>query len=48
MYIAELQHFFDCVRNNQAPIVSGEDGHRVLEIAFAAKRSSQKKRVIEL
>lgn len=48
MYIAELQHFFDCVRNNQMPIVSGEDGRRVLEIALAAKQSSREEHVIEL
>lgn len=48
MYIAELRHFLECVKGNQAPIVSGADGRRALEIALAAKRSSQEERVIQL
>lgn len=48
MYVAELRHFLDCVRGNNAPIVTGDDGRRVLEIALAVKQSSQDRRVIEL
>jgi len=48
MYIAELRHFLDCVRGNDIPIVSGDDGRRVLEIALAVKQSSQEQRVVEL
>jgi predicted dehydrogenase len=48
MYITELHHFLDCARGNDAPIVSGENGRRVLEIALAAKQSSQDQRVVEL
>ena len=48
MYIAELRHFLDCVRGKDVPLVSGEDGRRVLEIALAAKQSSQEQRVVEL
>jgi len=48
MYIAELRHFLDCVRGKDTPIVSGDDGRRVLEIALAAKQSSQEQRVVEL
>ena len=48
MYVAELRHFLNCVKGNEVPIVSGEDGRRVLEIALAAKQSSQKRRVVEL
>ena len=48
MYIAELRHFLDCVRGNDVPIVSGDDGRRVLEIALAAKQSSREQRVVEL
>lgn len=46
MYVAELRHFLHCVRGNGLPIVSGEDGRRVLEIALAVKRSSEEKRVV--
>ena len=48
MYVAELRHFLDCVRGKEEPIVSGEDGRRVLEIALAVKRSSKEQRVVEL
>ena len=48
MYVAELRHFLDCVRGNDIPIVSGDDGRQVLEIALAAKQSSQDQRVVEL
>jgi predicted dehydrogenase len=48
MYIAELRHFFDCVRRGDTPIVSGDDGRRVLQIALAAKLSSQDRRVVEV
>ena len=48
MYVAELRHFLDCVRGNEMPIVSGDDGRRVLEIALAAKQSSREQRVVEI
>ncbi len=48
MYVSELCHFLDCVRGNEVPIVSGDDGRRVLEIALAAKQSSRAQQVVEL
>jgi predicted dehydrogenase len=36
----ELQHFIDCIREDKAPLVSGSDGRRALEVALAAERSS--------
>ena len=48
MYVAELSHFLDCVERREMPLVTGEDGRRVLEIALAAKRSSAEGRVIRL
>lgn len=30
---AEIEHFIDCVRNNQEPIITGEDSIKALEIA---------------
>jgi len=47
-FVAELRHFLDCVRGNDVPIVGGDDGRRVLEIALAVKQSSQDQRVVEL
>lgn len=48
MYVAELRHFLDCVRRGDIPVVSGDDGRRVLEIALAVKQSSEQQRVVEL
>lgn len=48
MYLAELRHFIDCVRVNRKPLVSGEDGRRVLEIALAVKQSAEEQRVVKL
>lgn len=48
MYVMELRNFLDCVVGNHPPGVSGEDARRVLEIAVAAKQSSQKGIVVEL
>ena len=48
MYVAELRHFLDCVGGRSTPAVSGEDGRRVLEIALAARRSSDERRVVDL
>ena len=43
-----MQHFIDCVRFDQAPEVTGEDGRAVLEIVFAAYASAASGRAIEL
>lgn len=48
MYLAALKHFLQCAADKTAPMVTGEDGARVLEIALAAKRSHEEKRVITL
>ena len=29
----EIEDFLHCVRHSRSPIVSGEDGHRALELA---------------
>lgn len=39
-YPHELKHFVDCVRHNQQPLVTGEDGRVVLEILYAAYASA--------
>lgn len=41
MYVDELKHFFDCVEKRCEPSVSGWNALRVLEMALAAKRSSE-------
>lgn len=46
MYLDELRHFLSCVRDNTTPIVSGEDGRRILEIITSAKEASSNLRVV--
>ena len=41
MYLAEITHFIDCIRNKKRPIVTGDDGKKTLEIALAAKKSAE-------
>ena len=36
----ELEHFLDCVSNDRAPMVSGVDGLKTLEIAIKAEQVS--------
>jgi predicted dehydrogenase len=39
-YPQELAHFIACVREDRAPLVTGEDGRAVLEIVYAAYESA--------
>jgi predicted dehydrogenase len=39
-YLAEWQHFIDCVMKHGTPLIAGEDGLRVLEIIEAVRESS--------
>lgn len=39
-YIAEWQHFLACIRDDVAPLISGQDGLATLNIIEAARRSS--------
>ncbi|MBI3252264.1 MAG: Gfo/Idh/MocA family oxidoreductase [Candidatus Omnitrophica bacterium] len=48
MYSAELRHFLDCVREERAPVASGEDGRRTLEIALAVKHSASTQRTVRI
>lgn len=40
-YLAEDEHFVNCIRAGEPPVVSGEDGKRALEGVLAATRSLQ-------
>ncbi|MDX9755711.1 MAG: Gfo/Idh/MocA family oxidoreductase [bacterium] len=44
----EMQHFVDCVRHDETPLVTGEDGRAVLEVIYAAYASAAEQRVISL
>jgi myo-inositol 2-dehydrogenase/D-chiro-inositol 1-dehydrogenase len=39
-YPQELKHFIQCVREDQHPLVTGEDGRAVLEMMYAAYQSA--------
>jgi predicted dehydrogenase len=47
-YPQELQHFIHCVRANQPPLVTGDDGRAVLEILCAAYESARTGRTVPL
>ncbi|WP_068673450.1 inositol 2-dehydrogenase [Oceanobacillus sp. Castelsardo] len=38
-FVAELEHFIDCIQNNKKPIVDEVDGKKSLEVAVAATES---------
>lgn len=40
----ELQHFIECVREKQTPLVSGESAKRALDLAFEITRQAQASR----
>jgi UDP-N-acetylglucosamine 3-dehydrogenase len=42
----ELEHFFECVINDQQPMVSGLDGRRSIEVMLAAEASIQEDRIV--
>jgi predicted dehydrogenase len=48
IYIIQMQHFLDCVAGRTKPIVTGEDGKRVLQIVLAAKDSAESGRSVDL
>lgn len=48
LYLAEQQHFLDCVRAGSAPCVSGSDGMAVMDIIEAARRSAAEARTVTL
>jgi predicted dehydrogenase len=41
----ELQHFVDCVREKQTPVVSGESAKRALDLAFEITRQIQNQKI---
>jgi len=46
-YVAELEHFTNCIRENTVPLETAQDGKIVLEIMLAAYHSSATGRKIE-
>jgi len=44
----ELRHFFDCVRDNREPAITGIDGKKSLEIALAGYRAAERGEIVRL
>jgi len=44
----EMAHFIDCVKHDQEPLETGEDGRAVLEMIFAAYESARTGRKVSL
>lgn len=44
----EIEHFFECILEDQQPLVSGEDGYRSIEVMLAAEQSIKEDRIIPL
>lgn len=40
-YLAEWQHFLDCINEQKKPLITGEDGLQVLRIIEAARQASE-------
>ncbi|NMC04296.1 MAG: inositol 2-dehydrogenase [Candidatus Lokiarchaeota archaeon] len=47
-YTAELQEFFDCLRNNKNPSVGGIDGLNAVLVAMAAMKSLKENRPVKI
>jgi len=47
-FVEELNHFFECVRNDEKPLASGLDGRRSLEVVMAAFESAETGKIIKL
>jgi len=39
--LAEWKNFIDCVSEHKTPLVTGEDGFKVLQVIEAARKSSE-------
>ena len=48
LFVAELNHFFQCAAREDEPACSLEDGERTLEICLAAKKSAHLRRSIDV
>lgn len=46
-YIAELNHFLECIENGTQPLISAVDGFNVLAIVEAARESARTGRVVK-
>ena len=48
LFLDELSHFLACVRGEEKPLISLEDGYQSLRMALAARQSLETGKVVEL
>ncbi|MFH2021080.1 MAG: Gfo/Idh/MocA family oxidoreductase [archaeon] len=48
MYVSELSHFIDCMKNKKKPLVDGTEGKTSLLLALKAKESSEKSKYLRI
>ena len=47
-YLAEWQHFLNCITAREMPLVTGEDGLKVLQIIEASRQASETGRQVQV
>lgn len=47
-YLAEWQHFLSCITAQETPLISGEDGFKVLQIIEASRQASESGRQVQV
>lgn len=48
MYKEEIKHFFNCIRLKRQPLINGQEGKRIVELALAVKRSARFKKAVQV
>lgn len=48
MYIEELKYFLNVIKTGKKPLIDGEEGKKTLEVALAAKKSAESKKVVKV
>jgi predicted dehydrogenase len=48
MYVAEMQHFLNCVRGREQTVLPVSEAARLMDLVFAAKMSAQEKGAVKL
>jgi predicted dehydrogenase len=47
-YLAEWRHFMNCVSEQEAPLISGDDGLRVVKIIEAARQAAESRCQVQI
>ena len=48
VYRMEMEHFMECIKERKVPLITGEDGLRVVELAVAIKQAAHAKKWVTL